>query len=155
MQHGTQQVGKNFPSWHDFIFVLQKQFYPLGYKENDLIEWKSCKLRKGHLVQEYIDEFRKMDLMLDVLLTTQETLVKYIGGFTTYIRNTVFMFGPTDLDEVFVQATYIEAGKNRVSVSGESSSKKYGKGKGDGKKENPATVKEENLSSNNCMKRAR
>jgi hypothetical protein len=24
MQHGTQQVGKFFPSWHDFIYALRK-----------------------------------------------------------------------------------------------------------------------------------
>jgi hypothetical protein len=47
VQHGTQQVGKIFPSWHDFISVLRKQLYPLGYKEKALIEWKSLKLRKG------------------------------------------------------------------------------------------------------------
>ena len=46
MQNGTQQVGKIFPSWHDFISSLRKEFYPLGYKEKDLIEWKSLKLRK-------------------------------------------------------------------------------------------------------------
>jgi hypothetical protein len=46
MQHGTQQVGKIFPSWHDFISTLRKQFYPLGYKEKALIEWQSLKLRK-------------------------------------------------------------------------------------------------------------
>jgi hypothetical protein len=63
-------------------------------------------------VQEYIDEFCKMALMLDVPLTTQETLMKYIGGFPAYIRNIVFMFGPNNLDEVYVQATYIEAWKN-------------------------------------------
>jgi hypothetical protein len=56
--------------------------------------------------------------------------MKYIGGFPTYIRNTVFMFRPNNLDEVYVQATYIEAGKTRVSGSRESSSKKDGKGKG-------------------------
>jgi hypothetical protein len=70
MQHGTQQVRKIFPSWHDFISALRKQFYPLGYKERELIECQSIKLRKGKLVQEYIDEFRNMDLMLDVPLTT-------------------------------------------------------------------------------------
>jgi hypothetical protein len=47
LQHGTQQVGNVFPSWQDFVFALRKQFYPLGYKEKDLIEWKSLKLRKG------------------------------------------------------------------------------------------------------------
>jgi hypothetical protein len=100
-------------------------------------------------MQEYIDEFCKMDLMLDFPLITQENLIKYIGGFPTYIRNTVFMFGPNNLDEVSVQATYIETIKTGVSVSGESSSKKEGKGKGNGKKANSMTVKEETLSCKN------
>jgi hypothetical protein len=152
MQHGTQQVGKIFPSWHDFISALRKQCYPLGYKEKTLIEWKSLKLKKGKSVQKYTDEFCKMDLMLDVPLTTQETLMNYIGGFPSYICNTVFMFGPNNIDEIFVQATYIETGKNGVGVSGESSSKKEGKGKGNGKKENSTTVKEEKLSCKHCKK---
>jgi hypothetical protein len=41
---------------------------------------------------------------------------------------------PTNLDGVFVQTMYIEAWKTRVSVSGESYSKRGGKGKGNGKK---------------------
>ena len=134
MQHGTRQVGNIFPSWHDFISALRKQFYPLGYKEKDLIEWKSLKLRKGQSMQEYTYKFRKMDLMLYVPLNTQETLMKYIGGFPMYIHNIVFMFGPNDLDEVYVQAMYIESRKTGVSVSRESFSKKEGKGKGNGKK---------------------
>jgi hypothetical protein len=85
-----------------------------------LIEWQSLKLRKGQTVQEYTDGFQKMALMLDIPLQTQETLMKYIGGLPVHIRNTVFMFGPTNLDEVFVQAMYIEVGK--AGVSGESSS---------------------------------
>jgi hypothetical protein len=60
-------------------------------------------------VQEYTDEFCKMALMLDISLHTQETLMKYIRGFPTHICNTMFMFGPTNLNEVYVQATYIEA----------------------------------------------
>ena len=62
-------------------------------------------------MQEYTNEFRKMALMLYVPLTTEETLMKYIGGFPAHIRNNVFMFGSTNLDEVSVQATYIEAKK--------------------------------------------
>jgi hypothetical protein len=58
--------------------------------------------------------------MLDIPLHTPETLMKYIGGLPAHIRNIVFIFGPTNLDEVYVQATYIEAGK--AGVSGESSS---------------------------------
>ena len=81
MQHGTEQVGNVFPSWKDFGFSLRKQFYPLGYKEKDLIEWKNPKLRKGQIMQEYTDEFCKMALMLNISLHTEETLMKYIGGY--------------------------------------------------------------------------
>jgi len=41
-----QQVGNLFPSWKDFVFALRKKFYPLGYKEKFVIEWKNIKLRK-------------------------------------------------------------------------------------------------------------
>ena len=41
--------------------------------------------------------------MLNIPLHTQETLMKYIGGLPAHIRNTVFMFGPTNIDEVYVQ----------------------------------------------------
>jgi hypothetical protein len=141
LQNGMQQVGNVFPSWQSFIFALRKQFYPLGYKEKSLIEWKSLKLRKGQTVQEYIDGFQKMALMLDIPLHTQETLMKYIGGLPSHIRNIVFMFGPTKLDEVYVQATYIEVGK--VCVSGESSSsRKEDKRKWHGKNSNAVVRKE-------------
>jgi hypothetical protein len=111
-------VGNVFPSWQDFVFALRKQFYSLGYKEKALIEWKGLKLRKVKTVKECIYEFCKMALMLNIPLRTQETLVKYIRGLPAHICNIVFMFGPTNLDEVFVQGTYIEAGKIGVGVSG-------------------------------------
>jgi hypothetical protein len=152
LQNGTQQVGNVFPSWQVFVSALKKQFYPLGYKEKALIEWKGIKLRKGQTVKEYTNEFHKMALMLDIPLHTQETLMKYIGGLPAHIRNTIFMFGPTNLDEVFDQATYIEFGKTGVGVSGESSSRKEDKRKGNGKKENSVTRREEKLSSKHCKK---
>jgi hypothetical protein len=153
LQKGTQNVGNVFPSWKDFISALRKQFYPLGYKEKAMIEWQSLKLRKGQTVQEYTDGFRKMALMLDIPLQTQETLMKYIGGLPVHIRNTVFMFGPTNLDEVSVQATYIEAGK--AGVSGESSSsRKEDKKKwhGNGRKANAVSKKEGKPSCKHCKK---
>jgi hypothetical protein len=118
----------------------------LGYKDKSLIEWKGLKLGKGQTMHEYTDEFRKMELMLDIPLHTQETLMKYIGGLPPHICNTVFMFGPTNIDEVSVQETYIEAGKIRVGVSGESSSRKEDKRKWNGKKENSMERKEDKLS---------
>jgi hypothetical protein len=112
----------------------------LGYKEKALIEWQSLKLRKGQTVQEYTNAFRKMDLMLDVHLHTQETLMKYIGGLPTHIRNIVIMFGPTNLDEVSIQVTYIEASK--TCVLGESYSRKEYKKKWTNRKENAVARKE-------------
>jgi hypothetical protein len=105
LKNGMEPVGNVFPSQKGFFYVLRKQFYPLGYKEKALIEWRSFKLRKGQTVQGYTDEFHKMALMLDIPLHTQETLMKYIGGLRAHIRNIVFMFGPNNIDEVFVQAT--------------------------------------------------
>jgi hypothetical protein len=102
-------------------------------------------------VQEYTDGFRKMALMLDIPLQTQETLMKYIGGLPVHIRNIVFMFGPTNLDEVSVQATYIEAGK--TGVSGESSSsRKEDKRKWHGNNSNAVTRKEGKPSCKHCKK---
>jgi hypothetical protein len=124
LQNGTQQVGNVFPSWKSFISALRKKLYPLGYKEKALIEFQALKLRKGQTVQEYTDGFQKMALMLDIPLHTQETLMRYIGGLTAHITNIVFMFGPTNLDEVHVQVTYIESEKRGVGVLGESSSRK-------------------------------
>ena len=68
--------------------------------------------------------------------------MKYIGGLPAHIRNTVFMFGPTNLDEVSIQATYIEARKTGVGVSGESSSRKEEKRTWNGKNENSMERKE-------------
>ena len=126
-----------------FYFCTYKG-YLLGYKEKNSIECKSVKLIKGQTMKEYTDGFHKMALMLDIPLHTQETLMKYIGGLPEHIWNIVFMFGPTNIDEVYVQATYIEAGKTRVGVSGESSSRKEDKRNWNGKKENLVTRKEEN-----------
>jgi hypothetical protein len=135
-----------------FFFSLRKKFYPLGYKEKALVEWKGLKLRKGQTVQEYTYEFRKMALMLNIPLHTQETLMKYIGSLPAHIRNIVFMFGPTNLDEVSIQATYIEVRKIGFGVSGEPSLRKEDKRKGNGKKSNSATRREEKISCKHCKK---
>jgi hypothetical protein len=149
-QNGMQQVGNVFRSFQSFISTLRKQFYPLGYKEKVLIECQSLKLRKGQIMQEYTDGFQKMELMLVIPLHTQETLMKYIGGLPAHIRNTIFMFGPIDVDEFSVQVTYIEEGE--AGVSWESSSRKEDKRKWQGKKENAVERKDENPSCKNWKK---
>jgi hypothetical protein len=91
-----------------------------------------------------------MALTLDIPLHTEETLMKYIVGLPAHIRNIVFMFGPTNLDEVSIQVTYIEAGK--AGVSRESSSRKEDKRKWTCKKANEVTRKEERPSCKHCKK---
>jgi hypothetical protein len=81
--------------------------------------------------------------------------MKYIRGLPAHIRNTVFMFGPTNIDEVYAQTTYIEAGKTVVGVSGESSSRRENKRKGNGKKANSTTRKKGTMMTiaGNCTQR--
>ena len=51
--------------------------------------------------------------MLGISLDSPKTLLKYIGGLHSYMRHTILMFNPTSIDEVYVQATHLEArGKN-------------------------------------------
>jgi hypothetical protein len=62
------------------------------------------------------------------------------------------MFGPSNFDEVYVQATCIEAWKKIVGVSWEWYSRKEDKRKGNGKKENSFTRRKENISCKHCKK---
>jgi hypothetical protein len=76
--------------------------------------------------------------------------MKYIGARHSYIRHTLFLFNPTNLDEVCVQATHIErSGKNVQEDHTKNPSKFQNnnfKGKGKGKK-TTTTNKEEGKSS--------
>jgi hypothetical protein len=40
--------------------------------------------------------------VLGVDLSSQETLLKYIGALHSYLRHTILMFNPSNLDEVCV-----------------------------------------------------
>ena len=54
-----------------------------------------------------------MSLMLGVDFQSQDTFLKYIGGLHSYLRHTILMFNPNNLDDVCGQATHLEArGKN-------------------------------------------
>jgi hypothetical protein len=96
-------------------------------------------------------------LVLGVDLSSQETLLKYIGALHSYLRHTILMFNPTNLDEVCVQATHLEArGKNdtheyfkKTYNQGDKGKKKF-KGKG---RKNPAVKKEgEKFTCKHCSK---
>jgi len=92
-------------------------------------------------VQEYTQEFRKRDFILGVDLQSHDTLLKYIGGLHIYLRHTILMFSPTNLDEVYVKATHLEARGKNVQEEGKKkpfqSGEKGKKFKGNQKKNAP------------------
>jgi hypothetical protein len=54
-------------------------------------------------------------LVLGVDLSSQENLLKYIGSLHSYLRHTILMFKPSNLHEVCVQETHLEArGRNET-----------------------------------------
>ena len=69
--------------------------------------------------------------MLGVYFQSQDTLLKYIEGLHSYLRHTILMFNPNNLDEVCVQATHLKArGKNTLEEGSEKPFKGKGKEKG-------------------------
>ena len=97
-------------------------------------------------MQSYTQEFRRRALILGIDLSSQETLLEYIGGLHSYLRHTILMFNPTSLDEVYVHANHLEArGRNEPQ---EGSKKPFyngdkGKGKFKGKGKKNSLVKKE------------
>jgi hypothetical protein len=55
-------------------------------------------------------------LSLGIPLHTPETLLKYIGGMHSYLHHTILMFNSTNIDEVSIQATHLEANKGKHVV---------------------------------------
>lgn len=49
---------------------------------------------KGQSVQSYTQDFWRRALILGVDFTSQETFLKYIGGFNIYLIHTILMFNP-------------------------------------------------------------
>ena len=83
--------------------------------KKSIMDWKYFTQLKAQSVQDYNHELRIRALILGVNLYSQENLLKYIGGLHSYLIHTILMFNPTNLDEVCVQATHLEArGKHSV-----------------------------------------
>jgi hypothetical protein len=73
------------------------------------MEWKYLRQGKGLSVKNFVEEFRKKALALNISLHSTKTLLKYIGAFHSYIRHTLLLLNPTYFDEVCVQAVHIES----------------------------------------------
>ena len=75
-------------------------------------------------MQDYTHAFRRRALILGINLYSQEILLKYNGGFHNYLRHTILMFNPKNLDEVCVQATHLEErGKHNIDEKSDSEDK--------------------------------
>jgi hypothetical protein len=79
IQEDMKNHGKVLSSWNDFIVAIKRQFYPLAYMHKAIMDWKNFRQAKGKNVQSYTQDFRKRALILGINLSSQETLLKYIG----------------------------------------------------------------------------
>ena len=108
-------------------------------------------------MQRFTQEFRRRALVLGIDLSSQETLLKYIGGLHNYLRHTILMFNPSNLDEVCVHATHLEErGRNDPQEGNKKSFSNGDTGKmkfeGNGKKNASVKKKREKLSCKHCSK---
>jgi hypothetical protein len=110
------QHGKIISSWIEFTSSLRNKFYPLSYMKTSMIAWQHLRQGKGKNVQAYTHEFKRKELSLGSPLHTPETLLKSIGGMQSYFHHTILMFNPTNIDEVSVQDTHLEASKGKHVV---------------------------------------
>jgi hypothetical protein len=96
-------------------------------------------------------------LILGIDLSSQETLLKYIGGLHNYLRHTILMFNPTNLDEFCVQENNLEArGRNEPQegsmnpfVHGDKGKSKF---KGNGRNNALVRKQGEKLTCKQCSK---
>jgi hypothetical protein len=145
-QEDMKKNGKVLSSWNDFIVAIKMKFYPLTYMHKAIMDWKNFRKAKGKDVKRFTQEFRRRALVLGIYLYSQETLLKYIGGLHSYLRHTILMFNPSNLDEVCVQETHLEARgtndpqevNNKDFYNGDKGKRKF---EGNGKKN--SLVKEE------------
>jgi hypothetical protein len=69
----------------DFKVFLKSQFYPIGYKEENIMKWKYLWQEQGQGVQEYISEFKKQAIMMGIFLEEMGVVLKYLGGLFSHI----------------------------------------------------------------------
>jgi hypothetical protein len=106
-----------------------------------IVEWQHLRQGKGQNIQAYTHEFKNRALSLGIPLYTQKTILKYIGGMHSYLRHTILMFNPTNIDKVYVQATHMEASKGKHVIEDKKPYKFEKEPKGKWKSKKSATIK--------------
>ena len=88
----------------DFQTIINSQFYPIRYVDDQWIWWHYFRQKASQSVQEYTIEFRKMAIMLHISPKNPNVLLKYLGGLQRHLREQVMFFKPKSVDEACVQA---------------------------------------------------
>ena len=109
LHKGGKHMGNILSSWSDFVSALHHPFYPLGYVQKEMMNWKIFRQSKGQSVRNFTEEFRKKALELNIALDTTNTLWKYIGSLHHYRQHTLLLLHPTRLDEASVQSIHLES----------------------------------------------
>ena len=52
-QDDIKKHGKISLSWSNFIAAIKRQFYPLAYMKQSIMNWQNFKQLKGESVQDY------------------------------------------------------------------------------------------------------
>jgi hypothetical protein len=156
-QEDMRKHGKVLSSWNDFIVAIKRQFYPLAYMQKTIMDWQNFRQAKGKDVQSFTQEFRRRALVSGIDLSSHETLLKYIGGLHSYLRHTIIMLNPSNLDEVYVHETHLEArGRNEPQEGNKRYFSNGNKGKmkfeGNGKKNASIKKERDKISCKHCSK---
>ena len=66
IQDNLDKKDKIISSCYEFAAALKKQFYPLGYMQQAVMDWKNLRQGRGQSVQEDMEMFRKKVLSLGI-----------------------------------------------------------------------------------------
>jgi hypothetical protein len=58
-QEDLLQRGKIISSWCEFIVALKKQFYPLGYMQQAMMDWKTLRQSKEKVYRSILRSLGK------------------------------------------------------------------------------------------------
>jgi len=88
--------------WEDFKTLIKSHFYPIGYVEDQWIQWHYVRQWLGQSIHEYTTKLRKMAIMLRISPKNPNVLLKYLGGLHCHLCEQVMLFKPKSVDEACV-----------------------------------------------------
>jgi hypothetical protein len=100
-------INNPFNIWDQLSPNINRRFYPLEYKEDMVTQWLHHKQFSVQTVQQYIDQFNKLNMEV---IDLDETLqLKFIGRSIPPLRKEMELLNITSLDQAFKFAMKIDA----------------------------------------------